>query len=345
MASKKPAAKSASKKSAQAAAPKAAQKKVGRPNNDTKLEALTPDFVTKTPEDLAAREVAARRLESEQDTHLAKIDATFGDNLPYDALRIENEVRFFLNESASSMLEAGSRLVLLKEHEDHGNFHKSLERIGLAPRAAQKLMQAALKFAGPKAQLATRLDKTKLLELVSEDDDELAELADGGSLKGLTLDEIDAMPASELRKALRASKAKATEGADISERLLASKDDKINKLERELRERQHRVATWEGAYKEIGGNILSMTGYAIQGIGGLRVQIDEVLKEANRRPEVTDAEISAIALPLHQQLQSLSELVTDVCAHFDFNLSGYLPQLNGLVLLQRKADLEAEQAG
>ncbi|MGS6310573.1 DUF3102 domain-containing protein, partial [Enterobacter hormaechei] len=52
-------------------------------------------------------------------------------------------------------------------------------------RQAQVLMQESLKYLSPKleskAQGLALLGKTKLFELMTEDDDDLVELADGGT--------------------------------------------------------------------------------------------------------------------------------------------------------------------
>lgn len=169
---------------------------------------------------------------------LQVIDAQYGDNLPYDRTRIENETRFYLAQSAEAMLEAGKRLLLLKEHELHGDFTESLERIGINPRTGRALIQASVKFGNSKRQALAVLGKTKLLELVTESDEDLDELADGGTIAGLHLDEIDRMTTRELKAALREAKAKAKEDGEISERILADKDKKINELDAKLTRRE-----------------------------------------------------------------------------------------------------------
>jgi hypothetical protein len=48
------------------------------------------------------------------------------------------------------MLEAGKRLILIKEHEPHGMFIQIVEeQLGLTQSTAQRMMQAALKFSHP----------------------------------------------------------------------------------------------------------------------------------------------------------------------------------------------------
>ena len=61
---------------------------------------------------------------------------------------------------------------------------------------------------------------------MTEDDEELAELAEGGTVAGMTLDDIDRMTTRELRKALRESR----ENLDASRKLNAEKSLEINEL-------------------------------------------------------------------------------------------------------------------
>lgn len=65
------------------------------------------------------------------------------------------------------------------------------------------MMQASTKYLSPalKPNVPTlaHLGKAKLFELMTEDDEELAELADGGTVAGLTLDDVDRMSVRELR--------------------------------------------------------------------------------------------------------------------------------------------------
>ncbi|QEW85426.1 DUF3102 domain-containing protein [Burkholderia pseudomallei] len=161
----------------------------------------------------------------------AVVAEQFGDGLPYERSRVVNEARFYMAQSAEAMLEAGKRLIVLKENEPHGEFLEILQRqLGLAPRTAQVMMQASLKYLSPalesKAQALAHLGKTKLFELMTEDDEELAALADGGSIAGMDLDDIDRMTSRELRAALR----EAHENATAQARLLSDKNAKIDEL-------------------------------------------------------------------------------------------------------------------
>ena len=173
--------------------------------------------------------------------HRLEIMQQFGDGLPYERDRIVHEARFYMAQSAEAMLEAGKRLIILKENEPHGEFVAIVEeQLGLRVRAAQRMMKASLKYLSPKlepkATTLSLLGKAKLFELVAEDDEELSELADGGTVAGLTLDDVDRMSVRELRQALR----EARETNAAQQRVLADKNEKIDSLSTRL-EKKSRI--------------------------------------------------------------------------------------------------------
>jgi len=212
----------------------------------------TPDVV----KDGLPQQVAETLTNSQNaaDEHSALITAQFGDGLPYERTRVVTEARFFMAQSAEAMLEAGKRLIMIKEHEPHGEFTEIVENeLGLAKRTAQLMMQAALKYLSPKlqskAQALALLGKTKLFELLTEDDDDLAELVDGGTVAGMALDDIERMTSRELRAALRESK----EQAQAKDQILADKNARIDDLSSQLAKARRRIKSMsaEEAQKEL----------------------------------------------------------------------------------------------
>ncbi|EIQ9201766.1 DUF3102 domain-containing protein [Escherichia coli] len=173
--------------------------------------------------------------------HRVQIMQQFGDGLPYERDRIVHEARFYMAQSAEAMLEAGKRLIILKENEPHGDFINIVEsELSMSKRTAQVMMQASIKYLSPqlesKAQTFALLGKAKLFELMTEDDENLAELADGGTVAGLTLDDVDRMSVRELRQALR----EARETNAAQQRVLADKNEKIDSLSTRL-EKKSRI--------------------------------------------------------------------------------------------------------
>ena len=101
--------------------------------------------------------------------HRMAIMEQFGEGLPYDYERLVEETKFFLSQSAESMLEAGKRLLIIKESEPHGKLMQTVEeRLGMNYNTAGKMMQAAAKYLNPKltskSSALTTLGKTKLFE-------------------------------------------------------------------------------------------------------------------------------------------------------------------------------------
>ncbi|EKR1729463.1 TPA_asm: DUF3102 domain-containing protein [Salmonella enterica subsp. enterica serovar Madelia] len=189
----------------------------------TTLQAIDPiDGIVPDSLNVKLNEIAQHRM---------AVMEQFGEGLPYDRSRIVHETRFYMAQSAEAMLEAGKRLVILKENEPHGDFTRIItEELDLSDRTAQVMMKASIKYLSPKleskAQTFAGLGKAKLFELMAEDDEELAELAEGGTVAGLSLDDIDRMSVRELRKALRESK----EDLAASRKLNAEKSQEINEL-------------------------------------------------------------------------------------------------------------------
>jgi hypothetical protein len=168
--------------------------------------------------------------------HSQQIMDTYGDGLPYERSRIIGEARFYAAQGAEAVLEFGRRLLLLKEHEAHGDFtHIIDQQFGLHPRAAQRFMQGAVKYLSPKlaakATALSHLGKTKLLELIGEDDEELAGLTEGGTIAGLSLDDIDRMSSRELRKALREAKA----DMEAKDQVITDKNKKMDSLNQKMK--------------------------------------------------------------------------------------------------------------
>lgn len=170
----------------------------------------------------------------------------YGDGLPYDRQRVLGEVAIHWRAASEAMLQIGKSFVLIKEHETPEYFRDFVENVaGLSMQTAYKWMNAAIKYLSPQLQwsmpVMARLGNSKLFELMAEDNDDLAALADGGTVAGLTLDEIDRMTQRELKAALR----EARENADAKERLLADKNTRLDELTaRSIKRQQIALTDW-----------------------------------------------------------------------------------------------------
>lgn len=176
----------------------------------------------------AARDelVVLERKAAQNATEMAQF---LGYDGPLQPEVLEHAIRQQMRRTAEACLEMGRMLLLLKESLAHGEFEPRLEALGMSPRAARKFMQSAFKFANrPTSAVLTKAVGTqnKLLELLVLDDEEVAELADGKSVRGVALDKIACMSVMELREAFRESE----ERHEAKDKLIEQKNAKIDKL-------------------------------------------------------------------------------------------------------------------
>ena len=145
---------------------------------------------------------------------------------------LEDRIRFYQGRTVEAVLEMGKCLLILKEMCPHGEFVQRIELLGFHKRTAQRFMQATLKFTkSDKKSLLHAIDsQSKLLELIALDDDELETLNSGESVGGITLDDIDTMSASELKKEIKKLRAE----NEAKEEILATKNRKIDELDAKL---------------------------------------------------------------------------------------------------------------
>jgi hypothetical protein len=144
---------------------------------------------------------------------------------------LEDGIRFYQQRTAEACMELGKRLVLLKETTQHGEFKPRLESLGIEYGAAKRFMGVASKFSkGPtSALLKAANSQSKLIELLVLDDTEVLELEEGGTVRGLTVDDVDRMGVRELRANLRESRAdKVADDKRLAE--LHKANDKLHRL-------------------------------------------------------------------------------------------------------------------
>ncbi|MDP8080221.1 hypothetical protein [Phocoenobacter skyensis] len=176
--------------------------------------------------------------------HSMAVMQQWGNGEVFDKKLLVDRGKYCQRTMVEQMLEFGRILIILKEHLAHGEFVETVQQeFDITARASQKFMQATVKFCGEGLQDTTpklvQLGKSKLLELMTQDDDDLKELAEGGTIVGLKLDEVDRMSVQELRKSLR----KAKEEKEALGKVLANKDEKINRLDIELEKKTKLIDT------------------------------------------------------------------------------------------------------
>ena len=161
----------------------------------------------------------------------------------YDERTYVERGKMKFQEAQDAFFEFGRILVVLKEHMPLAAFEATVERdFRITYRAAQKMIQATVKFCSPEllksAPKLLGLGKSKLFELMSEDDDDLAALANGGTVNGLTLDDMDRMTRNELRAALK----DAREETDAARKVADDKNKKIDNLTEQLERSRRKFA-------------------------------------------------------------------------------------------------------
>lgn len=159
----------------------------------------------------------------------------WGNGEVYSEERWIERGRLAVRQTMEGMFELGRALIVLKEHTEHGRFENiTKEQFGIGKMEASRLMRATQRFATPQMQKAAPklmdLGKSKLLELLVEEDVTLIELADGGDINGHTLDDVDCMTVKELRLALRESR----ETAAAKDKVIADKNKKVDELAEKL---------------------------------------------------------------------------------------------------------------
>ena len=265
--------------------------------------------------------------------HLAEIDSIYGDGFPYETTIVINEARFYLQQSADAMLEAGKRLILLKEHEPHGEFIQALEQIGIAPRAAQKMMQAAVKFSGSRKSIAATLNKSKLLELMATDDEELDHLAEGGTLAGHTLDEIECMTTRELQTALRKEREKRKQDKETSDRLLTSKNKKIDELDKRVHDLQSRSRPWPQRCTDINIEVTTVAAKALEAFDRLDVLRDSILTEEFDGDE-RDSALEMMAVVYYDAIDQMVSRVVELSQACNEVFFGYKNKAQSLLAME-----------
>ena len=194
-----------------------------------------PEILNANEQEIEATQAVAELIPSKDlSIQLDEVSKAYGDNIPYQRDRIVSEVKFLINQTAEGMLEMGKRLILLKEHEPYDKFINIVEtEFNLSKSTAYQMMQASIKFLGLKDsnfRALGNLGKAKLFDLVGQTDAALEALAEGGTVAGLTLDEMDKMTTRELKAALR--EARETESA--LRKMSAEKTEKIEDLNLKL---------------------------------------------------------------------------------------------------------------
>ena len=171
-------------------------------------------------------------LQTERRQGVQDMAARMGYDGPLTPDAVENCISLYRQRSAEAVLGLGKALLLLKEMVPHGEFMERLHRQSFEDRMARRLMAVASKFGKTDnlSILKAAGNQAKLLELTVLEDGEIAALEAGGTVRGIDLDDVQRMGFAELRLNLR----EARQDKAASEKLLAEKNAKIDKLSRRI---------------------------------------------------------------------------------------------------------------
>lgn len=188
-------------------------------------------------EDVKAMDVYAKK-KAQQALAVQEDDKRFlEDGEKYNLHVCMEKARIYQRQMSEGLLGLGVQLILIKNHEEHGNFMTAIEALGLPHRSANYAMNAALKF-GNSPTLAN-LGNSKLKVLTVLDEDQTQDLVNGKAVAGVgNIDDIAQMTVKDLRSALRAEKQKRKEEREAQEAAISQKEQKLNELEMELRYRE-----------------------------------------------------------------------------------------------------------
>ena len=200
------------------------------------MKETTNTLPARTPDEAALDAAAA--LEREQARKLRVVDGEVGRVYAGLDLTVDM-IQTRINHAGLAMLEAGLLMVQIKEHEGWEVLTGLLDdRFLISRRTAEKWMAAAIKVRRANRSSLEQVGPSKLLELMVLDDEDLDELAEGGSVADMSLDDIDKMTVKELRALTRKQRSEIKEGAEVKERQLLAKDCRINELEDRVNRRE-----------------------------------------------------------------------------------------------------------
>lgn len=229
-------------------------------------------------------EVITRDVINQQALHSMQVMEQWGNGEVYNEATWIERGRQAVVKTLEGMFELGKTLIVLKEHTEHGRFREIAEQeLGLHSKEVTRLMNATKRFATPQMQKAQPkligLGKSKLLELLVEDDDTLVELAEGGDINGNTLDDIDRMTRNELRVALR----EAREDSKAKDKVMSEKNAKIDELAEKLAKNKNKQPKPADVARELSAQLASAEVSARSEISKLKDIFDGLMahKEAH----------------------------------------------------------------
>ena len=227
----------------------------------------------------------------------------------------------------AGLFALGTSLILLRERCEHGEFMARLDRIGVEPRVAQKSMQIARKFSNaPMSAHLEQLGKSKLLELLVLDDEQIEELTTDGQTGELALDDLATMSVKELRNTVRSLRG----DLDAKDAVLDKQQKKLTSLQVQLKKKVVADTDWPDALEPVSEQVAAAGRKIAQAISELetcRITLFEVAQGIpdEQRPKY-EAALAHIAEMYEQALSRGETSLTKERTTFDKSLGAYAPE-------------------
>ena len=238
---------------------------------------------------------------------------------------LEDEIRFYQRQTAEACFELGKRLLVLKELAPHGEFERRLELLGIERRSAQRFMAVSRKFANATTSPLLKVVETqsKLLELLVLDDSEIEALADGESVRGVKMDDIDTMSVRELKAALREKQA----NESATDKVMADLQDSNTKLKKKLAGKQIEPnEMWSEAMRLLSAQTVAHKTSIVEYVTALDVIRERVMEQVAEpgHEAALDAARAAIGHELVQAIVRIEEQVAAVKRKFEMTLGALI---------------------
>lgn len=223
-------------------------------------------------------------VQNYQAAHSVMVMEQWGNGEVYNEATWIERGRLAVRQTMEGMFELGRALIVLKEHTEHGRFETIVkEQFGIRGSESARLMSATKRFATPQMQKAAPklmdLGKSKLLELLVEEDVTLVGLAEGEEVNGMTLDDVDRMTVRELRVALRESR----ETAEAKDKVIADKNKKVDELAEKLAKKQTGVR--EPKAEDVGSELTMQLSSLEVGIRSQVSRLKDLFDQLNAHSE------------------------------------------------------------
>lgn len=270
------------------------------PAPESKLVPVAAELIEQDAQ--AANQLAV--LHDQQQATVRAVALQMGYQLPADCTDpdlIQRDISANMRRSVEACLEVGKGLLVLKEAcQSWNEFLNRLDNLSLEVSVAKRFMQSAKKYSqGATSRLVQAAGtQSKLFEMLVLDDDQIEELELTGQTGELALDDVATMSVKELRAAVREARA----DKEASDKLLADKNAKIDKLSRHIAK-----ATPDAVLLELQKEATATMNDALGGIrGSLRNALIALMHQCQERGG-NDVFMAGLVGQLQAELRTLRE--------------------------------------